>query len=260
MVLRQAHATRLLAALLATIALLGSNLAVGQTIPIDDFNDCNDDAWTHVGHRTGNTPPLQDTPGGTWDANYIQLGSCAYRLTTVEANLSVMAASWDPSADTTFSDGFFRARVRAETEESAIIMAMRGDGQPFGDGYLGEIFLHNGTMRIRDHEVGPSSIVQTDLEMNANEDWFMQIGTVGNQFSLKAWPVGDTEPSSPQLSTTYSSRTSGLFVIGTGDASGAPAGTGSVVFDDLVFIVPEPSTAVLAAIGLLGILSLGRRR
>ncbi len=188
----------------------------------------------------------------------MQLGSCAYRLAAVEAPGSALTATWDESADTVFSNGYFRARVRPETQETAIIMGMRADNQPFGDGYLAEIHLHNGTMRIRDHGVGPSSNVQTELDISANEDWFMQVGTVGDQFSVKAWPVGEPEPASPQLTASYSSRTTGLFVIGTGVPPGAPAGIGSTVFDDIVFI-PEPSTSILSAIGLLGVLAVGRR-
>ena len=219
---------------------------------MDDFNDCNDDGWTHVGHRIGG----QDAPGGTWDATFVHEGSCAYRLSTAETNTSAaIVAAWEGSSDTKFSEGYFRARVRPETDGTAITMAMRA--VPFGDGYLGEILLDRGIMRIRDHEAGPSSIVQTQIDISANDDWFMQIGTVGDEFSLKAWPVGEPEPSSPQLTATYSSRTTGLFAIATGVPPGG-GGTGSTVFDDIVFI-PEPSTSILSAIGLLAVLAFSRR-
>jgi hypothetical protein len=157
--------------------------------------------------------------------------------------------------------------VRPETQETGIIMGMRaeyGVGGPgstlTGPANQGEIFLHNDTMRIREHAVGDESIVWGQLDIHANEDWFMQVGTVGDLFSLKAWRVGDPEPASPQLTATYDFTSTGKLLLGTGVPSDGPGGIGSVVFDDLVFLVPEPSTVLLGGLGLLVLPALGRRR
>ena len=63
----------------------------------------------------------------------------------------------------------------------------------------------------------------------------MQIGSIGDQFSLKAWPVGEPEPPRPQLTATYNTRNTGILALATGVPPGAPAGIGSTVFDDIHF-------------------------
>lgn len=198
----------------------------GQGTLVDDFNDCNDDGWTREGFIG---------PGGNWDASFMHAGSCAYHLTNLPATFTAIAASWDASADTRFSDGFFQATVRPESQVTAVIMGMRT--VPFGDGYLGELHLDQGIMRIRNHGVEGAQF-ERKLDIDANEDWYMQIGTIEDQFSLKAWRVGEPEPNSPQLTATYSTRTEGLFTIATGVPPGAPQGLGNAVFDDIHFFVP----------------------
>jgi hypothetical protein len=243
---------RLVSAGLMFSVCLGSGASHAQTILIDDFNDCNDDGWT------------RDQIGavGTWDPGFMHEpdSSCAYRLAAEEEGSgTLVGAAWDGAEDPVFSNGFFRATVRAETPETAFLMAIRNQNPPvFGDAYVLLVNLRKQSMSL-EKVVGFGTLAQTDLEMNPNEDWYIEIGAVGDQLSAKAWPVGDPEPA-PQLTVTDPTFETGGLTIGAGIENGDPVGIGGAVFDDLTFTVPEPSTSFLAGVGLLGVLALGRLR
>ena len=241
---------RLVSAGLMFSVCLGSGASHGQTILIDDFNDCNDDGWT------------RDQVGaiGTWDPSFMHDpdSSCAYRLAAEEGTGTLVGAAWDGAVDPVFSKGFFRATVRAETPETAFVMAIRNQNPPvFGDAYVLLVNLRKQKMSLEKAR-GIGTLELTDLNMSANEDWFIEIGAVGDQLTAKAWRVGDPEPAA-QLTATDPTFTTGGLTIGAGIEHGDPVGIGGAVFDDLIFTVPEPSTSLLIGVGLLGVLTLGRR-
>ena len=247
---RFVSSTRLLSVGLVVSICLGPGVCNGQ-IPIDDFNDCNDGGWTRAEFAGS---------GGTWDPTFMHAGSCAYRLAAAEGTGTLVAAFWQGAVDPVFSNGFLQATVRAETPETAIVLAMRGQTPGgIGPAYLGHLRLREQEIRISAPGTGLGILARMDLEIGANEDWFMQFGAVGDQLSLKAWRVGDPEPSSPQLTATNQSFITGDFAIVAGVSEGAPA-IGSGVFDDIIFFVPEPSTSLLAGIGLLAACWLARQR
>ena len=165
---------------------LAADVSNGRTILIDDFNDCNDDGWTR--DQIGTV--------GNWDPGFMHEpdSSCAYRLAADEGSGTLVGAAWDGADDPIFSDGFFRATVRAETPETAFLMAIRNQNPPvFGDAYVLLVNLRKQRMSL-EKVVGLGTLAETDLEMRPNEDWYIEIGAVGKQLSARAWRVGDPEP------------------------------------------------------------------
>ena len=98
--------------------------ASAQTILIDDFNDGNDDGWSHIDSTGG-----RSYGPGTFDAS-----SGAYHLEGAGLiNDGVpgggfLASIWDQSSDPIYSDGFLRATIRAETEGSTAALVLRNSG------------------------------------------------------------------------------------------------------------------------------------
>ena len=244
----------ILAGLMVTVC-LGNAVCTGETILIDNFNDCNDDGWTH--DSLAATVP-------TWDPAFVNdsTSSCAYRLAAAEGSGTLVGASWNGSE--VVNNGFFRARVRAETPETAFLIGMRNHNpapqfNELGDAYVAVVNLRKQSMTLSKF-VSFGDLAVTDLAMGANEDWFVQIGAVGDEISAKAWRVGDPEPPAQLTVTDPAGFAGGRLVISAGVEGGDPIGIGGAVFDDLTFIVPEPSSALMSGIGLLGILASRRQR
>ena len=97
----------------------------GQRL-IDDFNDGNDDGWTHI-DTTGDFGP------GIFDASS---GSYNFMSTKIVPMGSVggLNSTWDASSDPFYSDGFMRATVRANNDTMIVALLMRAD-EPAGNWY-----------------------------------------------------------------------------------------------------------------------------
>ena len=116
--------------------------APAQTILIDDFNDGNVDGWTTFDSTVGRRGPFRYGPG-IFDAS-----SGAYHLETTgivpvgAPGNGRLWSTWDQSSDPTFSNGFVRAKVRVETDETIVSLALRGSGTKaaFDTSYLFEAF------------------------------------------------------------------------------------------------------------------------
>ena len=82
-----------------------------------------------------------------------------------------------------------------------------------------------------------------DPPFRSGEDWMLEAGEVGDLLSIKAWKVGEPEPSKPQW--TYrdpSPLPSGPLAIVTWHwhFEDTPAGTVDGTYDDIYFHPPVP--------------------
>jgi RNA polymerase sigma factor (sigma-70 family) len=220
---------------------LGSQ-ARANTIFFDNFSDGNDAGWSHIDNTVGSAwgPGVFDASGS------YTLATTGNVSATPPAISDTLFSEWSASSAPQFSNGFLRAKVRANTEGTSFFLILRrtgGSGYAFGgttgqnDFYITRV---DNTVNIPLVEVPPPSPIV------AGEDWILEAGAVGNQLSLKFWRDGAAVPAAPQLTVVDSTYSSGPFLVGARKDS-AFLGTGrvSATFDDIAFRVPEPSAALL---------------
>lgn len=190
---------------LALVVVLPTLIAANaQAILIDDFNDGNDEGWTHL---DGN----RDEP---WGPSSFDASSGSYHLTTpgdVPVGLVGPAVSlWDKSSDPMFSNGFVRAKVRTGKEGSlaSVFLRVSGDFATGIDGYLFHAaagdWSNNKTSsfyinRIEGTQNTLGWGIPGNLEFGVGEDWWIEAGAVDNLISMKVWRDGEPKPIKPQL-------------------------------------------------------------
>ena len=169
---------------------------VGQPVLIDDFDDLNDDGWTR-----------QDlTVGQPWGPGAYDAGSGNYRFVGAGnapgGPMSAICARWDRSADPRFSNGFLRAKVRVDTDVTTALLCLRiseAGCYVFGGNVVtGRFYIQ----RVAQSGRASPSLVRLDdprMRFTAGKDWMFEAGAVGDQLTLKVWPVGKREPDTPQL-------------------------------------------------------------
>jgi hypothetical protein len=232
--------------------------AVAQPILIDDFNDGNADGWTTVDFSA------EESYGpGTFDAS-----SRAYHLEGADVIPVGMGGSlasiWDQSSDPMYSNGFVRAKIRAETMGTIASVGFRASGSvltnfnvylfygstgPNPGFFFNRIEMGDGIVEVRQ--------LDPNLTFGVDEDWYIEAGGVGDQLSMKVWRVGDPEPDSPQLMFTDSNFSTGTFAIQTNvDQSFPDPARISATFDDIYFTpIPEPSTGIMLLLGMAALLT-----
>ena len=208
------------------------------SILIDDFNDGDDDGWSHLEWQQGwRDPPGLE--GSSWEVN----AAGEYQMMSeVPRNGHILAAVWDESDHPAFTDGFWRTTVRAETEDPTFLIAtLRWPDPPNSQQHYHMILQPNeGKMQIAKGPGTDNVLAEADIEIQANEDWVMEAGAVGDELSFRAWHVGDEPPSAAQLTVTDSSYEAGTFAINGTTIGPSSRGRVSTVFDDVYFI-PFPS-------------------
>lgn len=197
MSLRSTRIGRIAAALLLGAA-ASSTATYAQPLPVDDFNDGNDDGWMHLLPSGG---PLD----GRYDAS-----AFTYHLYTVGAvpfgQFHGLIAAWTPSYELPqrYSDGFFRALVWANTATDLFI-GMRTTATPE---CLGETYVFglrpNGRAEIgivQGNCTGAIALVAgTHVGFAPNgTQWWLEAGAVGDEVSLRTWRFGSPPPQMPQL-------------------------------------------------------------
>jgi protocatechuate 3,4-dioxygenase beta subunit len=207
---------------------------VAKRILIDNFNDGDANGWSII----------DSTVGKSWGPGTFDASSGAYRLEggglVPVGQGGFLFATWDDSSHPTFSDGFVRAKIRAETEGSLAGIMLRYSPDNlylfFGHTLSGGRFrfnsVVNGTaVRFSDMPGGPI--------FGLNEDWNIEAGAVGDQLSMKVWRVGDPEPESPQWTFTDSSLSTGdIGIIAAIDDRFRQPARVSTTFDDIYFVPP----------------------
>lgn len=219
------------------------SLASAQVTISDNFDDGNDDGWEHRNY----------TQAGNWE-----VVDGEYRLNTVDpvnvGQLGVVDSSF--RLDSPIGDGFFRAKIRANTAGTSPAMSLESSTDPL------EFYLFAGSSQDGEFNIWRCvdvSSTQADCEywtsptglprFNANEDWWMEVGKVDDMLSLKAWPDGTPEPDAPQV--FYQDPGDPLEVDHFAVSAWVSTGWTSRVqtdasFDDISFRpVPEPSTNIL---------------
>ena len=149
-----------------------------------------------------------------------------------------MGSGWtDSLVDPQFTQGFLRAKVKADTAGSLPWMWMRWSEELDGN----YIFLANSVShRFQIERVGEPYLVfpldDPAIQFNLGEEWNIEGGTVGDQITLKVWQVGDPEPTTPQLTVIDSKYNQGSnFGVGGNVLAEALPGFLDVTFDDIYF-------------------------
>jgi hypothetical protein len=208
------------------------------TIRIDDFEDGNDDGWTHIDNLTMGGGP------GEFDAS-----SHSYRLYSTGLVPPIHPANgifsaWNASEGSVFSHGFLRAKVQCDSFISSVAIAMRAsDERDFG--YFFMAGVKSQTFFVARQAPGDIwTFLGEGHDLPASMRGWMNLeaGIVNNQVSMKVWPDGEPEPASPQLTfTDPSPLPHGDFLVGTF------VGTGNdrsryldATFDDIYFTPAYP--------------------
>lgn len=244
---------------LAAVCTATPKLVQGEMILIDDFNDGNDDGWTR----------MDSNEGKAWGPGIYDASSGAYRLSTtgtVPGNApgrGFLLSLWDESSDPFYSNGYVRARFQIDTFDgvAAILFRYSGDIPSGLNGYAfvgvgGGGFFFN---RIVNTSVARDVLIN-GLGPAVGEEWWMEGGAVGDEFSMKVWRVGEPEPESPQISFTDSAFNSGVFGLDANMNFGSTVpGIVKTTLDDVYFTpVAEPGS--LPLVGSAVSLLLFRRR
>lgn len=257
----------------SALLVLSVQIAVAETILIDDFSDGNSDGWTSL--DTAFAQPWGPAIAEVNGKNEYLLAS---RRLVPAGFFGLVGSTWDQGlSDPLYSNGVYRARVRVEGDNTRAGISMRATGtlatglnaynfaiQPSRlSGFIRIARLEN-TVHVDD--------VALNLSIPMHEDLYLEAAAIGDQLSFKVWPVAEAEPELPQLTWTDSTyevgtvavyafretRQGGGFVFG-GDVS--------ATFDDLTFttptnstrIVPEPASLSLLALVAFALLATRRR-
>ena len=185
-------------------ALLVATSAWAESVLIDDFDDGNLDGWEH----------LDSTRGQPYGPATFSAASKAFQLQgggIIRKDVpggGFLGSIWEASSDEQYSEGFVRAKVRANTEGStaALFLRMSGGLQSHMDGYLffgttaangnqgqGGLLIN----RIENTDTAEAWFLDSDFA--SGDDWYLEAGAVEDRITLKAWAAGAPEPDAPQI-------------------------------------------------------------
>ena len=214
--------------------------AVGQAILIDNFDDGNDDGWTHRDMTVG-----EPWGPGNWDAS-----DGSYRIESSDAvgfdEIGSLASTWDASLDPVFTHGHLRVKVRANSRSLAFINVRM---QPVLDAEQADFYFIGGradyggfaSWKAENQQMVHTQFLNAPWSFWPGRDWFFQLGAVGSQVSVKVWPVDEPEPEFPLRSYTDINASSyGGFGLGSYLPTGVSSDFVSATFDDVYFIPAYP--------------------
>ncbi|MCZ6735823.1 MAG: hypothetical protein O7C65_08545, partial [Planctomycetota bacterium] len=204
---------------------------------IDDFNDGNDDGWSHF-------DGLQGTP---WGPTIYDASSGQYVISSTQPlpplrQPVVTGTFWTESiGDPSFSTGFWTTMIRADNAATNLASAMRFD-LVNGNGYVFIADITQDTIGIVRVDNGSAILLVAGFfKLLPGQDYLLQAGVVGPDLSrganlsLKIWAVGDPEPIDPQLTASDFSYLVGAFGLFIFSEAGGPGGQLSGRFDNVTF-------------------------
>jgi hypothetical protein len=201
---------------------------------LDDFNDGDDEGWTHFTHfyDPGDPPPM-------WT---VDPDTLVYRLWIdgTAPPFNIVGSLLDSTANPSFQNGYWSATVVCETEVSSSILIVRGDLESLTCYWLGYHQGAHGSDGLCIERVDGGSgvtLAHTDSFVpEVGREYFLEAGTIGPRIELRMWPLGDPRPENPQLEARDCTYPSGVNGVATQTLSG---GDLSATFDDVCF---EPYT------------------
>jgi hypothetical protein len=251
------------------LMVLTASTVKAQAILLDDFNDGIDPLWFPLDTNYNLDAMGMPTSPKAWGPGIFDASSGALNLRTTgpvppnpalppgptvfdTLNSGLLGLGWGPSAvDPTFSNGRLRATVRVDNPSnvdlilranpvtlSAYVFAALGS---YGEFHFSR--LDNGLIAF--------SVPVPSLTFTQGEDWVMEFGVVGNEFTMKAWRVGDPEPATPQFTAVDNTYAFGaLGVSASVFTNNIPVPTPvDATIDDVYFMhIPEPSSAILGVV------------
>jgi hypothetical protein len=267
--MKELHTLITVAAL--TLAALDASRVAAQTILLDDFQDGIDPQWFPI--DTNYVLDAAGMPIGPrpWGPGIFAAPTGALNLRTTgpvppnpalppgpsvfdTLNSGFLALGWVPSTvDPTFSNGRLRASVRVDNSSNADLI-LRANPATFS-GYVFAALGGYGQFRFSRLDGG--LIMRDELvpgpTFAPGENWMMEMGAIGNEFSLKAWKVGDPEPTTPQftaIDNTYALGALGVSASVSTNNISAPTPV-NATFDNVAFTpIPEPAAVFLVVAAL----------
>ena len=250
--------------------MLASPTVVAQTTTVDDFNDGILDGWS----------PFDFAADEAWGPSVVAING--KRELVLASNRPIPAAGNSlvgvilDADDDQYSDGIFRARLRVEEEPTETGILMRNTGS-VETGFNNYAFIVGpsltGGTEYCIGRVENTSFVDVhcvDGPIPYGEDAFLEASAVGDQLSLKFWPVNDPEPTEPQVTWADSHYSTGTLILYARDPE-IPyffETSFGAVYDDLTFTpvaapadpVPEPAGAWMAGLACAALIAGGRQR
>ncbi len=259
--------------MIVSIALGLAGIARGQVIPIDDFDhmDPTLPGWTTLDLSNGQPwgPGSYDPSSGALRISHS--GSALVPPGTPFAE-SAMFAFWDDSTDPIYQNGYLRAKMTTNEQQNSTAIEMRFDLATV-NAYALFGFTQpptappgfDGVFLLSKFVDGVETVIWNSgddgIEYLVGEEWNIEFGTVGRKISAKVWKEGDLEPLSPQFVMVDDSPITGGQISISSDRTTANTtdARGDGTFDDIYFIVPEPGSLWLVAMGFLGLCGFRRR-
>lgn len=212
-----------------------SSVATAETIFLDNFDDGD----------PSDGVPVTWKPAPFFDIGGYEVEGSDYTLTHLSGAISARVAYADISP---LGDTSIRAQIRQLQGSGPIALIARVDPVAL-TAYQAGISSSDGVVYIARNQ-GPSLppiLAQEPTTLSPSlQDVMLQFDVIGNELTLYAWAAGDEKPTEPILSVsddTYTSGVPGLLIDG--------AALHSVAFRFVEVAIPEPSTAVLASVFIL---------
>jgi hypothetical protein len=252
---RHAHATVVTLFIAAAIA---SSSAQAGTVFFDDFSD---GSVTNGLPLANNGTAVKWTDGGA--GNYhVSSGEYVFAPAQPQNERYMVADALDfPLADVSVR---VQGRLSGGNQSDMMVTARNqvfGDTQHYigGIGYYPDlggtvIYIGKNNPGINYTQFGGNPVMPFDIR---EEDAVLQVDVIGNRISLWAWRAGDTPPSQPQLTAIDNQYTTAgpvRIVGGTGVNRDNTTTFRWVHVSDTHIPIPEPSTGVLLAVSLVGII------
>lgn len=173
-----------------------------QSILIDDFDDGDDEGWSHL-DLTPEQSAIYDASGGAYLLESSEL------IPADDINAGTIVATWEPSRERhRFANGAVRGMVRANAHGTTAGFILRANDEVHTDyGFFGSTTFGTFYIERFDAQANPDA-PQTIIAMSdpdeapfaAGDDWHFEAGAVDNHLWLKVWKVGELEPDEPLLS------------------------------------------------------------